>query len=561
MFQTVGSTLHCINPDCPRPYPQDPHHRFCNSCGTPLKLQERYLPLQRLGSGGFAAVYTVWDEKAFKEKVLKVLLQTSSKARELFEQEARVLASLDHPGIPQVEVGNYFELTLKHPADRILCCLAMEKIEGETLQDILNRSPQGCEEVQVRQWLLQALEILQLLHQRQIVHRDLKPSNLMIRRETGQLVAIDFGGAKQMGAFPLSASTRLISPGYSPPEQAMGGAVTEKADIYALGRTMIHLLTGQPPNELEDPRSGLLRWRHLTPVRQDFANLLDKMVQPAASQRPDVGEIAAQLRGTVMITRPIQLSAQVAKMGRQVGGGAWTIAKGGSQLSWNTVRLLFRVSGELVKATAITTWEVILGTLGATVGTATGFVLAASGGGQMILRTLETLLSQAVTNTTIPIGAMLLIFAMAGWGTAQGLAQAGGFQQKKRRLKAGMMGLLGYSLGWLMTATLPAGNLTRLILWLAIGQGTMILGLRLPSHPIVHSFVTVGGTSFCAIVLLRLFYQPLVLAPLFGLANSLSWEVLPLSLIFFGLVGLSSALGLAVSYYVVVPFLKLLGWR
>lgn len=193
--QSVQSAIHCINPDCPRPYPQVWGNKFCNSCGAPLQLLHRYVPIQPLGVGGFAAIYTVWDLHLSRERVLKVLLESSPKALELFEQEAAVLASLNHPGVPRVEPDSYFVVDL---GKRQLPCLVMEKINGQTLQDILDRYPQGCPESLVRNWLNQALEILQELHRRNIIHRDIKPSNLMLRQETGQLVAIDFGGAKQI---------------------------------------------------------------------------------------------------------------------------------------------------------------------------------------------------------------------------------------------------------------------------------------------------------------------------------------------------------------------------
>jgi serine/threonine protein kinase len=90
---SVASATHCINPDCLRPHPQPWGNKFCNSCGASLELKNRYIPLQLLGSGGFATIYTVWDLQTKTEKVLKVLVETAPKALELFEQEAAVLAS------------------------------------------------------------------------------------------------------------------------------------------------------------------------------------------------------------------------------------------------------------------------------------------------------------------------------------------------------------------------------------------------------------------------------------------------------------------------------------
>ncbi len=128
------SAVHCINPDCQRPYPQPWGNKFCNSCGAPLQLLDRYIPLQPLGSGGFAQIYTVWDEKIQRELVLKVLVENSPKALELFTQEAAVLSSLMHPGVPHVDADGYFQLNLSNPKSRQLPCLVMEKINGSNFR-------------------------------------------------------------------------------------------------------------------------------------------------------------------------------------------------------------------------------------------------------------------------------------------------------------------------------------------------------------------------------------------------------------------------------------------
>ncbi len=202
------SKVHCINPDCQRPYPQPWGNKFCNSCGAPLQLLDRYIPIQRLGSGGFAQIYTVWDEKTQTEKVLKVLVEDSPKALELFTQEADVLSRLQHPGVPKVEADGYFQVNLFNPKPHQLPCLVMEKINGKTLEEILQKYPQGCPENLVLNWFAQAVEILKELHKRQIIHRDIKPSNLMLDTYGGEpksdrLVLIDFGGAKQVSASKL----------------------------------------------------------------------------------------------------------------------------------------------------------------------------------------------------------------------------------------------------------------------------------------------------------------------------------------------------------------------
>lgn len=181
LSQINQSAVHCINPNCQRPYPQPWGNKFCNSCGAPLQLLDRYYPINPLGSGGFAQIYTVWDEKTETDKVLKVLVEESPKALELFIQEAEVLSSFRHPGVPKVDADGYFQINLSSPKPHQLACLVMEKIDGQNLEEIRKNYPQGCPEDLVLNWFAQAVKILQELHKRQIIHRDIKPSNLMLR--------------------------------------------------------------------------------------------------------------------------------------------------------------------------------------------------------------------------------------------------------------------------------------------------------------------------------------------------------------------------------------------
>jgi serine/threonine protein kinase len=319
------SAILCINPSDPQhPHVQAGGNKFCTICGATIALQNRYIPLRKLGAGGFAVIYTVWDLQTQTERVLKILLENSAKARELFQQEAAILQSLDHPGIPQVEADGYFRLFTDKSSVRELFCLVMEKIEGETLEVILDRYERGCPEEMVKDWFGQAVEILQVLHSRYIIHRDLKPSNLMLRQQTNRLVLIDFGGAKKMRSRQRSviidSSTRLYSPGYSPPEQSSGRDVEPAADFYALGRTTIELLTGQSPFELEDPTTKELRWRHLVQVSPAFAELLDELVREDARLRPTS---AGAIRERLSHSSPPEKQPSVYQSIQQLSLNSW----------------------------------------------------------------------------------------------------------------------------------------------------------------------------------------------------------------------------------------------
>lgn len=585
--QSVVGAISCINPDCPSPAYQPWGNKFCNSCGAPLQLNNRYIPLRHLGTGGFAAIYTVWDSQSQTERVLKVLLEPSPKAQELFEQEATVLASLHHPGVPKVEPDSYFVVNLGHSAHRRLPCLVMEKINGPTLQDVLDSHPQGCSEAAVQDWLNQAVEILRELHRRQIIHRDIKPSNLMLRLPSpmatplsnegtggvlqGQLVTIDFGGAKQIGFVRVGqqvSSTRLISPGYSPPEQIVGGAVGPTADFYALGQTMIQLLTGQYPPNLEDPVTGELRWRDRANVSPAFADLLDRMVQPDVQKRPaSADEIQVQLarissRKTGSISAQSSSSQIITKAARDIIFVSWVAVVGLSKALGTSALFLLRAITTVIKACLDTVWEMLLGGIGGVVGAIAGYWLAYSSLlGARIADFLTNQLARLIPDSNIQVVPAIILFVLAGLGTAVGLTEAGGFGQRRRRLVTPLMGLLGYGLAWLVWQATPFELERRLVALIAVAVGPLTLSLGLPSHYLLHAFMAIVGTSmvFDSLISLNLL-SPDLLLNVFSLPQA-SLQAFGFSAVFFSLLGITIAFWLGVSYYLIVPILRWLGWR
>lgn len=584
MLHSHPKAVHCINPDCPRPYPQTWGNNFCQSCGGPLRLKNRYIPLERLGSGGFAAIYTVWDTETQTDRVLKVLLETAPKALKLFEQEAWVLALLRHPGIPRVEADGYFHVQTQHfaggennSAARRLPCLVMEKIHGRTLEDVLDEHPQGCPQEWVFNWLTQAVEILEELHGHQIIHRDIKPSNLMLRDPSSpqallakglgglQLVAIDFGGVKKMGRPEAGgkdspSSTRLISAGYSPPEQIVGGGVGPATDFYALGRTCIHLLTGKYPADLEDPMTGELRWRHISPVNPALANLLDDMVRSNVRERPAAaGEVRARLKEIYAKSKG---KIAIAPTGQAIVEFCRQVLVAGAQKTGSLAVLLFGAIAQIVVASLDTGWEMVLGGIGGSAGAIGGLVLGyASPVGQEIANVVNEVLHQLIPHMTFNVGPEVLLFAFAGLGTAVGLTDAGGFRQNKQYWLSGLMGVQGYLLAGLcwLEATTSSGVQGIILGAFAIASLTVGMGLR--SHQLVHALVVAVCSTgvFLALNALSIFpgsfFGILVPDPAFGSIQV--WG----SVVFFGLLGGAIGLCLGVSHYVVVPVLRWLGWR
>ncbi|MEQ9357303.1 MAG: serine/threonine-protein kinase [Coleofasciculus chthonoplastes F2-STO-03] len=554
-----------------------------------LRLNNRYIPLQRLGLGGFAAIYAIWDQQDQTEKVLKLLVETSPKALQLFEQEAAVLQRLNHPGVPKVQSDAYFTVRLGTYQQRVLPCLVMEKINGETLEAILNRYPQGCPETLIINWLYQAADILQELHDLGIIHRDIKPSNLMVREGTGQLVAIDFGGAKQIGAIAVGTenrSTRLISPGYSPPEQIAGDVVGPRADFYALGRTMIQLLTGQDLADLQDPATGEFHWRDRTKVRRGLANLLDSMIRLDPHKRPAK---AAEIQRRLVVSCRFKgkSSSSLSQTLAKAAGTAQEISSRVlitcAQIIFTLVRWVWRVLITIVLACLDTTWEMVMAGIGAAFGATAGFVLI----NWTIVgdRFADWMIGQwtlIIPEIQIIPWRELLMFACAGMGTAWGLTEAGGFGQQKRRIIAGITGVFGYSVGWFIwqasISSLPRERLAglwehwqvslsyaiadRLLgLVTAVAVIPLVLGLGLPSHYLVHAAVAAAGTGMLFSGLVRLNILPLeVLVHIFSFSDG-GWLDFINTISFFSLLGITLGFWLGVSYYLLVPVLRWLGWR
>jgi serine/threonine protein kinase len=209
-------------------------------------LQGRYRVLRRLGKGGMGAVYEATDLRLDVTVAIKEAFSTDPRLRKQFEHEARLLAQLHHPALPRVT--DYFL-----EADRVF--LVMQFIGGDDVAEIIARQPGPLPPNTVIAWADQLLDALIYLHtrERQIIHRDIKPHNLKLT-SAGSIALLDFGLAKADSDSTGSNSWTSVfgfTRRYSPPEQMQDQGTTPRSDIYALGATLYHLLTGvKPPDAL-----------------------------------------------------------------------------------------------------------------------------------------------------------------------------------------------------------------------------------------------------------------------------------------------------------------------
>ncbi|HEV7472965.1 MAG TPA: protein kinase [Pyrinomonadaceae bacterium] len=213
-------------------------------------LNHRYEIVRRIGGGGMGAVYLAKDRnlgdapRAVKEMVEAHLDPTQhEKAIGDFKRESLLLTSLEHPSIPTI-----YDYFYDEPLSRFY--LVMKFISGGDLASRLRTAPGGrIDERTVCDWGMQAADVLEYLHSRPkpIIYRDLKPANLMIDGNSGRVMLIDFGIARWVKQEEKGV-TAVGTMGYAPPE-LFGGRVEPRSDVYSLGATLFHLLTGSDPQD------------------------------------------------------------------------------------------------------------------------------------------------------------------------------------------------------------------------------------------------------------------------------------------------------------------------
>ncbi|MEG4026238.1 serine/threonine-protein kinase [Microcoleus sp. S13C4] len=248
-------------------------------------LQERYQLQQRLGRT--AAGHQTWlavDLESQEQVTLKMLAFSPEMQWEelkLFEREAQVLQALNHPRIPRYR--DYFSLEREAGAGLPWFGLVQDYIPGFSLQELLEKG-QKFSEKQVRKIATEVLEILIYLHELSppVLHRDLKPSNL-IWGEDQHVYLVDFGAVQAQAAVTGVTFTVVGTSGYAPLEQFWGRAVAA-SDLYALGATLIHLLTGVTPADLPQ-KDSRIQFSDRVSVNPSLVSWIEKMTEIALEKR------------------------------------------------------------------------------------------------------------------------------------------------------------------------------------------------------------------------------------------------------------------------------------
>jgi serine/threonine protein kinase len=243
-------------------------------------LANRYRLILLVGQGTMGAVYDAEDLVFNRRVALKRLRyppeaspRVIEQTRAQFEREARILATLRHSNLPRV--NDYFAFSDQE-------FLVMDYIEGQSLDELLALHPDGLEEAMVLGWADQLLSALEYIHQHGLVHRDVKPANIRLAPD-GQVFLVDFGLVKVFD--PVSPKTAtavrgLGTPQYAPPEQydAELGHTEPRSDLYSLGATLYHLLTGEPPATVTRRVSNPGAFKSLREIKSSISPEVERVI-------------------------------------------------------------------------------------------------------------------------------------------------------------------------------------------------------------------------------------------------------------------------------------------
>ena len=247
----------------------------------------KYRILSEIGHGGMSVVYMAINEKANKTWAIKEIRRTGTQDFEVVKQglivETDMLKNLNHPNLPSI-------IDVIEDDDTFL--IVMDYIEGNPLSKSLEEYGAQPQELVV-EWAKQLCDVLGYLHSRNpaIIYRDMKPSNVMLKPD-GNVTLIDFGTAREFKEKNLADTTCLGTVGYAAPEQFGGmGQTDARTDIYCLGATLYHLVTGcnpcEPPYEIQPIRQ----------VNPMLSSGLERIIQKCCQRNPaDRYQSCAELR-------------------------------------------------------------------------------------------------------------------------------------------------------------------------------------------------------------------------------------------------------------------------
>lgn len=272
-----------------------------------IVLEDRYRIDELLAEGGMGAIYRGFDSKLVIPVAIKENFFQTPQAIRQFEQEALILARLQHPNLPRVTDHFSFE---GHQY------LVMDFIEGQDLWEMVKAQGQPLEEHQALIYMIQVCDAVSYLHRQKppIIHRDIKPQNIKVTPD-GRAELVDFGIAKVVETDSRTRTgAQAITPGFSPPEQYSGMGTTSRSDIYSLGATLYAVLTGKHPPDSISLMAGGANFEPPnvlnTQVSRQVSELIEYAMQTKSEQRPPSVEAWQKDLQAVLAGQPTSLELE-----------------------------------------------------------------------------------------------------------------------------------------------------------------------------------------------------------------------------------------------------------
>lgn len=409
-----------------------------------------------LGEGGMAAVYKAYQPAMDRYVALKILPRHFASDPEFisrFQQEAKVLAKLQHPHIlPVFDFGEADGYTY----------LVMPFVESGTLTQVMRGLPLPLE--QIRRVITQVGDALDYAHAHGLIHRDVKPSNVLIDERANCLLT-DFGLAKIVaGSAHLTTSGAIMgTPAYMSPEQGLGQTLDARSDIYALGVILYEMAVGRVPYSAETPLAVVIKHIHdpLPPPRRlnpALPEALERVILKSLAKQPSdrfatAGEMVKALQAAIPeITSTFPLNAEPPAVPHLEPDGA---------IKQPAIAALPKPLWQIVLLTALS-WDIaiVVGLILGSLQPALGGVIAGAVGGLglgLVWRWIEPAVSRKQVLTLVAIWALalgigivlgpgvILGAGMAGWLTGLRLRQA----QPTLTQKQVVFIALGWMLAWL----------------------------------------------------------------------------------------------------------------